>query len=140
MDRLKYKSIVYWTLAQRPPEKNESSLDVARRILSNLGVPFPKGKLNDVMRKIDNREYMGWRWHPFSVMHAQQCVNSDYIVIGIDIDGNNRVTVILPEDSAAVDDSALPKIPDNFYARSLSSITLGELQQTQFFAFVDFIF
>lgn len=140
MDCLKYKSIVYWTLTQRPPEKNESSLDVARRILSNLKVPFPKGKLNDVVRKIGSRNYMGWRWHPFSAMQAQQCVNSDYVVIGIGIDDNNRITIILPEDSAVPLDNTLPELPNNFYARPLSSITLGEIQQMQFFAFVDFKF
>lgn len=137
MDFTKYESVVHWTLSNRPPEKSENSLDVARRILSNLEVPFPKGRLTDVVRKIGSKNFMGWQWRTFPAIQAQQCVNSGYIVIGIGIDGNNRVTMVLPENSTTIDNT-LPKLPDNFYARPLSSFTLGELQQTQFFAFVDF--
>ena len=128
MTSSEYKNTIEWTLSVQTQE-NEDTLTTAKRILTNLGVPFPHGTLEEAVQILSTRNYMGW--NPCNAAQAKYCANHGYTAIGVT---KNSVVIILPEDEAVTVDNTLPKV-SHPAARKLSELQEKETADMQYFVY-----
>ena len=128
MTSSEYKNTIEWTLSVQTQE-NEDTLTTAKRILTNLGVPFPHGTLDEAVQILSTRNYMGW--NPCNAAQAKYCANHGYAAIGVT---NNRVVIILPEDEAVTVDNTLPKVSHAAVSK-LSELREEETTEMQYFVY-----
>lgn len=95
-----YKNIIQWTLFFHKDLEGADSMTVVKKILNNLGVAFPNGTLDDVIRILKKKRFLGWR--PCSGDDAQKYVNLGVASIAID---SARVIILCP-------DHKLPNLSD----------------------------
>ena len=128
MTSSEYKNTIEWTLSVQTPKENDT-LTTAKRILTNLGVPFPHGTLEEAVQILSTRNYMGWNL--CNAAQAKYCANHGYTAIGVT---KNSVVIILPEDEAVTVDNALPKV-SHPAARKLSELQEEETADMQYFVY-----
>ncbi|MCI8388378.1 MAG: hypothetical protein HFE63_07960 [Clostridiales bacterium] len=128
MTSSEYKNTIEWTLSVQTP-KDEDAVTTAKRILTNLGVPFPHGTLDEAVAVLSSRNYMGW--NPCNAEQARYCANNGFTVIGVT---GSSMIVILPEDEVVIVGNTLPKV-SHPAARKMSELRADEIDAMHFFAF-----
>lgn len=126
-----YKNIIQWTLREIQETETKDSLTVARRIFKNLGVSFPNGDLENILKILKSKEYMGWK--PHDIKYAQRFADVGVAAIGIDL---TKVIIILPDEKTnnLSYDSSLNKIKTDS-VKHTSELSPKETEKMHFFAY-----
>lgn len=126
-----YKNIIQWTLRDIEETEAKNSLEVAKRILKNLGVSFPNGNLENILRILRSQEYMGWKRQ--DVKYAQKFADVGVAAIGID---STKVIILLPDEKTnnLAYELSLNKVKCDSVKHTLE-LSPEEIKGLQFFAY-----
>ena len=126
-----YKNIIQWTLRDIQEIETKDSLEVTRKIFKNLGVSFPNGNLENILKILKSQEYMGWKSH--DAKYAQRFADVGVAAIGID---STRVILLLPDEKTnnLAYDSDLNKVKCDS-VKHTSQISSEETEKMHFFAY-----
>lgn len=131
MTASQYKNIIKWTLFLERDLSKSESIDVAKRILKNLGAAFPHGDYSRVLDALNTQKYLGWR--SCKREDVQKYANVGIASIGID---NNKIIIILPNhevnDLAAFDGF---DCINNSYVKHSTELDREEHDNMRFFVY-----
>ena len=65
-----YKNIIQWTLFFHKDLEGADSMTVVKKILNNLGVAFPNGTLDDVIRILKKKRFLRWSGYLVETYHS----------------------------------------------------------------------
>ena len=126
MTSSEYKNTIEWTL-RRAEESDD--LSTVKRILRNLGTPFPQGNVENIVNLLSSGNYMGW--NPCNKEQARFCVNNGYPAVAVTDD---TVVILLPDDESVKISSTVANSVSKL-ARKVSELDDSKEGKTNFFVF-----
>jgi hypothetical protein len=118
MNKQQYNNIIEHSL-QYDCKHEDDSLDTARTIFNNMGVPLPQGTIKEVYDTLSTNNYMGWR--ECTIEEAIKNTNSGIATIGINED---KIIVFSAEDEeqTVTQTETVKTLNDNTPARTVSGL------------------
>ena len=126
MTSSEYKNTIEWTL-RRAEESDD--LSTVKRILRNLGTPFPQGNVENIVNLLSSGNYMGW--NPCNKEQARFCVNNGYPAVAV---ADGTVVILLPDDESVKISSTVANSVSKL-ARKVSELDDSKEGKTGFFVF-----
>ena len=108
MNKEQYNNIIEKTIAKE--QNNLNNIELARKILKNMGVPLPSGDLNNIVSIIKKENYMGWRKCSFE--DAKSSGEKGIATIGISDD--EKIIKVFSENELSTEKTNLEAKSDNY--------------------------
>ena len=110
MNKEHYNQIIDWTIQQEQLEDKRNTLEAARLIFKNMGIPLPNGTMEEAATVLTTNDYMGWR--KCTAKEAQTCANdgtaamavkgNEIYIVKAESDGKDEVATVHSADNDTV--------------------------------------
>jgi hypothetical protein len=93
MNSKQYNNIIDWTIKHEVSVNSGDSLEIAKAIFKNMGIPLPNGNLKNISNILKTGNYMGWK--SCNMKEAQENADNGIATIGIN---NDRIVILSATD------------------------------------------